>query len=49
MHPTRNVLALKASSQLQIFDLDQKKKIKDFVMTDPIVFWRWINETHVVS
>lgn len=45
MHPSRNVLALKAASQLQIFDLEQKKKIKDFVMTEPIVFWRWISES----
>lgn len=47
MHPVRNVLALKAAQQLQIFDLDQKKKLKDFVMTDNIVFWRWISETTV--
>jgi clathrin heavy chain len=47
MHPSRNVLALKAAQQLQIFDLDQKKKLKDVVMTDPVVFWRWISDATV--
>lgn len=47
MHPSRNILALKAAQQLQIFDLDQKKKLKDVVMTDAVVFWRWISETTV--
>jgi clathrin heavy chain len=47
MHPSRNILALKAAQQLQIFDLDQKKKLKDVVMTDNVVFWRWISESTV--
>lgn len=47
MHPVKNILALKAAQQLQIFDLEQKKKLKDFVMTDAIVFWKWISETTI--
>ena len=48
MNPTQNVIALKArveadgaQDSLQIFNIDQKAKIKGHDM-EPVVFWKWI-------
>ena len=48
MNPTQNVIALKArveadgaEDSLQIFNIDQKAKIKGHDM-EPVVFWKWI-------
>lgn len=41
--PTSSVIALKAATQLQLFDLDSKTKLKSFVMSDTVVFWKWIS------
>lgn len=46
MHWTRQVIALRAQSRtLQIFDLEQKQKLKSTTMTEDVVFWKWISET----
>jgi len=45
MHPSKQILALKAQNLLQIFDIGQKARIKDHNVTEEIVFWRWISET----
>ncbi|KAL1874738.1 hypothetical protein VTK73DRAFT_266 [Phialemonium thermophilum] len=46
MHWTRQVIALKAQSRtLQIFDLEQKQKLKSTTMNEDVVFWKWISET----
>ena len=46
MHWTRQVIALKAASRtLQIFDLEQKQKLKSTVMGEDVSFWKWISET----
>jgi clathrin heavy chain len=48
MHWTRQVIALKAQSRtLQIFDLDQKQKLKSTTMNEDVVFWKWISETTI--
>ena len=46
MHWTKQIIALKAQSRtLQIFDLDQKKKLKSCTMNEDVQFWKWISET----
>jgi clathrin heavy chain len=48
MHWTRQVIALKAQSRtLQIFDLEQKKKLKSCTMNEDVMFWKWISETTI--
>ncbi|KAI5459806.1 hypothetical protein BGZ63DRAFT_425756 [Mariannaea sp. PMI_226] len=48
MHWNRQVIALKAQSRtLQIFDLEQKKKLKSCTMNEDVQFWKWISETSI--
>lgn len=45
MHWHLNIIALKAQSRtVQIFDLDNKKKLKSATMNEDVVFWKWISE-----
>lgn len=53
MHPGSKVLALRAVAQdpatnqtvtnLQVYNLETKAKVKACVMTDQIVFWKWVS------
>jgi clathrin heavy chain len=44
MHWHKQVIALKAQQRtLQIFDLDQKVKLKSHVMSEDVLFWKWIS------
>lgn len=48
MHIKDNIIALKAPSEpkghvLQIFNMDQKAKLKNIEFSENIVFWRWVN------
>jgi len=45
MHPSKQILALKAQNLLQIFDIAQKARVKDYTAQEEIVFWRWISES----
>lgn len=46
MHWSRQVIALKAQSRtLQIFDLEQKQKLKSTTMSEDVSFWKWTSET----
>ncbi|KAK4240826.1 hypothetical protein C8A03DRAFT_31102 [Achaetomium macrosporum] len=46
MHWTRQVIALKAQLRtLQIFDLEQKQKLKSTTMSEDVTFWKWISES----
>ncbi|KAL8349464.1 hypothetical protein RB598_005038 [Gaeumannomyces tritici] len=48
MHFTRQVIALRAQSRtLQIFDLEQKAKLKSTTMNEDVVFWKWISDTTI--
>lgn len=48
MHWNRQIIALKAQSRtLQIFDLEQKKKLKSSTMNEDVQFWKWISETTI--
>jgi clathrin heavy chain len=45
MHWNKQVIALKAQSRtLQIFDLDNKQKLKSTVVNEDVVFWKWFSE-----
>ncbi|KAI9810581.1 MAG: hypothetical protein M1826_003503 [Phylliscum demangeonii] len=45
MHWNRLVIALKAQQRtLQIFDLDQRLKLKAASMNEDVVFWKWFDE-----
>lgn len=43
MHPSSSLIALRFGVNVQLFDLDTKKKIKVAVMPDAISFWRWLD------
>ncbi|CAO3613133.1 unnamed protein product [Mucor hiemalis] len=43
MHPTVKVMALKAQRQLQVFNLELKTKLKSHMMTEDVVFWKWLD------
>lgn len=46
MHWSRQVIALKAQSRtLQIFDLEQKQKLKSTTMSEDVSFWKWVSDT----
>lgn len=44
MNPQSRLIALKAATQLQLFNLDSKSKLKAYVMQENVVFWKWISE-----
>eukprot|EP00177_Eucheuma_denticulatum_P003509 GFKZ01006348.1.p1 GENE.GFKZ01006348.1~~GFKZ01006348.1.p1 ORF type:complete len:1728 (+),score=282.49 GFKZ01006348.1:317-5500(+) len=44
MNPVSKLIALKAGNQLQIFDFEAKTKVKSVVMSEAVVFWKWISE-----
>ncbi|ANZ76904.1 BA75_04107T0 [Komagataella pastoris] len=45
MHPSQNVISLRANgTTLQIFNLDTKQRLKSFTMSEPVIFWKWLNE-----
>ena len=41
MNPDQNILALRAGTTLQIFNLDTKQKLKSHAMPEPLLFWKW--------
>lgn len=43
MNPTSKVLALRTSTQLQIFNLDMRSKVREHNMKEEILFWKWIS------
>jgi clathrin heavy chain len=46
MHWTKQIIALRAQSRtLQIFDLEQKQKLKSATMNEDVVFWKWVSES----
>ncbi|KAK6203342.1 uncharacterized protein RJT21DRAFT_119481 [Scheffersomyces amazonensis] len=48
MHPNQFVISLRANgTTLQIFNLGSKQRLKAFTLDEPVVFWKWINDTHL--
>ena len=46
MHPSRNIIALRGANQLQVFDLNQRARLKSFVIPEgqTVNYWRWIDD-----
>jgi len=47
MNPVQNILALRDATQLQVFNLDTRGKVNDCAMSEPVEFWRWLNESKI--
>lgn len=45
MNPASNIIALRSGTTVQIFNLDAKQKLKSYNMPEPVVFWKWANQT----
>lgn len=46
MHPEKNIIALKAQGKtIQVFDLQNKEKLKSSVMNEDVVYWNWFSNT----
>lgn len=45
MHPHKCIIALKAGKQLQVFNIESKAKVKSHLLSEDVVFWRWISPT----
>ncbi|KAJ8613811.1 hypothetical protein CTAYLR_004926 [Chrysophaeum taylorii] len=47
MNPIHKILALRAGTQLQIFNLEMRAKVKSYAMTEPCVYWRWTSPSNI--
>uniref|UniRef100_A0A7S1XLU7 Clathrin heavy chain n=1 Tax=Phaeomonas parva TaxID=124430 RepID=A0A7S1XLU7_9STRA len=47
MNPVAKVIALRSQSQLQIFNLELRTKMKAHAMTEAVKFWRWVNNNTI--
>jgi clathrin heavy chain len=45
MNPVHNILALKDTQNLQIFNIGERAKVNDCVMSEPVEFWKWISDS----
>ena len=46
MHFNKLTIALKAQQRtLQIFDLENKAKLKSTTMNEDVIFWKWFSDT----
>ena len=51
MHPQQNIIALRAkgetepSTVIQIFNLDEKSRLKHVEILESVVFWKWVTLT----
>lgn len=46
LHWTKHIIALKAQARtLQVFDLENKAKLKSCTMNEDVMFWKWISES----
>ncbi|CEF64357.1 Clathrin heavy chain [Strongyloides ratti] len=43
MNPEKKVLALKCGKTLQIFDMENKAKLKTYQAPDEVIYWKWIS------
>lgn len=47
MHKERNIIAVRAlqgeQTVIQVFDMDATTKLKNVVVPDIVVYWRWIS------
>jgi len=44
MNPSTNVLGLRQKNNLQIFNLDMRTRMKTVETTEPVLYWRWLDQ-----
>lgn len=48
MHWSQLVIALKAQQRtLQIFDLEQRQRLKSAAMNEDVLFWKWFGDKNL--
>jgi clathrin heavy chain len=47
MNPASSILALRSGTTLQIFNLEQKLKMKAHTITEAVVFWKWTSPSNL--
>ncbi|CCH62980.1 hypothetical protein TBLA_0I03250 [Henningerozyma blattae CBS 6284] len=48
MHISSKIIAVRANGTIvQVFNLETKEKLKSFQMNDPILFWKWLDESNL--
>lgn len=48
MHPNQMIISLRANdTTIQVFNLDNKQRLKSNVMSEKIVFWKWLDDKHL--
>ena len=48
MHPKEFIISLRANgTTLQIFNLGSKQRLKAFTMDQPVIFWKWLDDTYL--
>jgi len=45
MNPIQNIMAVRSTTQVQVYNLDAKAKLNSHNMPEPVVFWKWANPT----
>ena len=43
MNPVNKVIAIKVEKKIQILNVESESEIKDYVMENDIIFWKWIS------
>ncbi|CAJ0571334.1 unnamed protein product, partial [Mesorhabditis spiculigera] len=44
MNPNRPIMALKAGTTLQLFNIESKARVKNHTMPEEVSYWKWVNE-----
>lgn len=48
LHPSEFIISLRANgTTIQIFNLSTKEKLKSFNMSEPVIFWKWLDSKHI--
>lgn len=47
MNPNARILALRSGPNLQVFNIDARERLKACVFSEPVVFWRWVDDRTV--
>eukprot|EP01097_Dermamoeba_algensis_P011716 TRINITY_DN9198_c0_g1_i1.p1 TRINITY_DN9198_c0_g1~~TRINITY_DN9198_c0_g1_i1.p1 ORF type:complete len:666 (-),score=92.63 TRINITY_DN9198_c0_g1_i1:327-2324(-) len=48
VHPRCRIVALRAGTMVQVFNIDLKSRLCHVRMQQPVIFWKWISETMIV-
>ncbi|KAH3675861.1 hypothetical protein WICMUC_002431 [Wickerhamomyces mucosus] len=48
LHPSKFIISLRANgTTVQIFNLETKEKLKSYNLDEPVIFWKWLNESQL--